>query len=98
MDSKYEAFMGLPFRYSGPCVVDGVSWYQEDLANRLAVFERRLRFGRLRQRVLAADVDLQPTTTHPVKNVTRAFLKLLARRRVRAEIHSGEVEAALVAE
>jgi len=59
MDSKYEAFMGIPFRYPEPCVVDGASWDQEDLANRLTVLERRLRFGRLRQRVLAADVDFQ---------------------------------------
>jgi hypothetical protein len=33
------------------------SWDQQDLANCLAVLERGLRFGRLRQRILAEDVD-----------------------------------------
>src|SRR2546428_12733679 len=75
-----------------------VSWHQEDLAYRLTVLERSLRFGCLCQRVLAVDVDLQLTAADPIKDVTRACLELLARRRVRAEIHPGEVEAALGAE
>src|SRR5438876_9471634 len=75
-----------------------VSWDQEDLANRLAVLERGLRFARLRQRVLAVDVDLQLTAPDPAKDVARACLELLACRRVRAEIHSGQIEAALGAE
>src|SRR5262249_53396224 len=75
-----------------------VLWYEEDLANRLAVLERRLRLGRLRQRILAVDMDFQPTTPHPIKNLAGAFLELEARRRIGAEIHPGEIEAALGAE
>src|SRR3989442_15929322 len=41
------------------------------------------------------DVDLELTAPDPIKNVARAFLEFLARRRVRAEIHPGEVETAL---
>src|SRR5437870_269207 len=74
---------------------EGCSRYQEDLAHRLTLLECRLRSGCLSQRVLAMDVDLQLTAADPIKNVARAFLELLARRRVRAEIHPGEVEAAL---
>ena len=74
------------------------SWDQEDLADRLAMLERRLRFGRLRQWVLAEDVDLQLAAPDPAKDVARPLLELWARRRVRAEIHPGEVEAAFGAE
>src|SRR5215470_20138383 len=62
------------------------------------MFECRLRSGCLCQQVLTVDMDLELTAPDPIKNVARAFLEFLARRRVRAEIHSGQIEAALSAE
>src|SRR2546425_1091211 len=74
------------------------AWKQRQLSGGLASLERAMRLGRLRQRELVVDAELELAALEPAQHLARPLQQLRARDDVVSERRPGQEQRALLAQ